>query len=69
LKTLIERHTEGDGDFERSLERRRVFLLLNSYDSLPRDADFICKFLLRHSLLRAEFPDLIFYRGHQSAIR
>jgi hypothetical protein len=69
LKTLLERHTEGDGDFERSLERRRVFILLNRYDGLPCDADFIRKFLLRHSLQGAECSDLIFYRGHQSAIR
>jgi hypothetical protein len=43
--------------------------LLNRDNRLPRDADLIGQFLLRHFAERPEFSNLIAYSGHQSAFR
>jgi hypothetical protein len=69
LKALLKRDTKHDCHFERSLKGRRIFVLFDCDDRLPCDADSIGKFLLRHLSEGPEFPYLISYRWHQSALR
>jgi hypothetical protein len=59
LKAALKRHTQHDGNLERSLERRRVLILLDSDDRLPCDADAIGEILLRHLSQGPEFPNLV----------
>ena len=69
LETLLERYAEHDGHFERSLKRRRVFVLFDRNNRLPRDADAIGELLLRYLSSGSEFPNLIAYSGHQSVFQ
>ena len=69
LKALLQWHAKHDGDFKSSLQRRRVLVLFDRDDCLPRDPNSICEFLLRYVSLSAEIPNLIAYDGHQSALR
>jgi hypothetical protein len=69
LEALLERHTQHDCHFERSLEGRRILVLLDRNDCLACDADPVGEFLLRHLPPGAKFSNLIAYSGHQSAFR
>ena len=69
LKDRLERNAKYQRDLERGLQRRRISILLDRDDGLPRDPDAIGEVLLGHLMRRAQFADLIAYRGHQIARR
>ena len=69
LEALLERHTQHDCHFERSLKGRRILILLDRNDRLACDADSISQLLLRHLPHSPKFANLIAYSGHQSAFR
>jgi hypothetical protein len=69
LEALLERYAKHDGDFERSLKRRGVLVLLDCDDGLARDANSIGELLLGHISHGTKFSNLVAYGGHQSALR
>jgi hypothetical protein len=69
LEALVERHTKDDGHLERSLEGRRILVLLDGNDGLSCDADSVGKVLLRHLPHGPKFSNLIAYSGHQRGLR
>ena len=65
-KRLADRHAQGIRNPEGRLQRRRIFVLLDCVDGLPRDADLRREFCLRHlSAIEAQAPDGVLDHGQR----
>src|SRR5690606_26945305 len=72
LKHVADGHAEDLGNAERCFQRRRILVLLDGGDCLPRHVNAVGEFLLGHlAMVEAQPPDAVAARRprHQPSIR